>query len=117
VAYEALSTSTAAGGTVLVAFTTSQPWTGPRPPGLYRIDRETAAVMGQYRPFTLDLRRIASLPVSVDWFPGLDTPDDGILGRAPEVLRVVYEAALTELTRRRRENIEHLGPFSPRPRG
>jgi hypothetical protein len=116
VAYVALSTTTALGGTVLVAFTSSQPWAGPRPPGLYNIDRETAAAMGQSRPFTLDLRRIAPLPVTEDWFPDLNTSDHGILGRAPEGFRVVYEAALTELARRRPENIEHLGPLSPTPR-
>jgi hypothetical protein len=71
--------------------------------------------MGQSRPFTLDLRRIAPLPVTEEWFPDLDTPDHGILGRAPEKLRLLYEAALTELARRRPENIERLGPLSPRP--
>jgi hypothetical protein len=110
VGYVVLSNSTAPGSAVLVAFTTSQPWTGPRPPGLYSIDRETAASMGQSRPFTLDLRRIAPLPVTGAWFPDLDTPNHGILGRAPERLRLEYQAALTELARRRRENIERLGP-------
>ena len=115
VAYVVLSTSTAPGSTILVAFTTSQPWIGPRPSGLLSIDLETAAGMGQSRPFTLDLRRIAPLPVTEDWFPDLQASNHGVFGKAPERLRIMFEATLTELARRRPETIEHLGPISPRP--
>jgi hypothetical protein len=72
--------------------------------------------MGHSRPFTLNLRRLATVPVVAAWFPDLDTPDHGIIGRAPEKLRLEYEAALTELARRHPENIERLGPSAPRPR-
>lgn len=116
VGYVALSTSGDADDAVWLAFTTSQPWVGPRPPGVYSIDRDTAAGMGQPKPFTLDLRRVADIPVTAEWFPELGTPGHGIVGRAPERLRLAYEAALTELARRHPENIEHLGPPQPRRR-
>jgi hypothetical protein len=116
VGYVALSTGSYSDGTVWLAFTTSQPWNGPKPFGVYSVDRGTAAAMGQSRPFTLDLRRIANVPVTSEWFPDLDAPAHGIVGRAPERLRLAYEAALTELARRRPENIERLGPLTPRSR-
>ena len=72
--------------------------------------------MGQPKAFTLDLRRVAAVPVTLEWFPELDTANHGIIGRAPEHQRVAYEIALTELARRHPENIERLGPASPRPR-
>jgi len=114
--YVALSTSTDTDDPVGLAFTTSQPWIGSRPPGVYSIDRDQAACMGQPKPFTLDLRRMANVPVTVEWFPQLGTSGHGIVERAPERLRLVYEAALTELARRHPENIERLGPPQPRSR-
>ncbi len=116
VGYVAASVGAGNAAAVWLAYTTSQPWTGPRPSGVYSIDRDRAAGMGQPRPFTLDLRRVAAVPVTAEWFPELDAPDHGIVGRAPERLRLAYEAALTELARRRPENLEMLGPRSPRPR-
>jgi hypothetical protein len=113
-----VAASVGVGGTPVVwlAYTTSQPWTGPRPSGVYSVDREAAAGMGQSRPFTLDLRRVAVVPVTVEWFPDLDAPAHGIVGRAPQRLRLVYEAALTGLVRRHPQNIERSGPLTPRPR-
>jgi hypothetical protein len=116
VGYVALSTSSDTEDIVWLAFTTSQPWVQSRPPGVYSIDRDTAAGMGQPKPFTLDLRRMANLPVTAEWFPELGTPGHGIVGRAPERLRLVYEAALAELARRHPQNIERLGPLTRRPR-
>jgi hypothetical protein len=115
--YVVLSTSTDQGGIAVLAYTTSRPWTGASHPlGVYSIDRETAARMGQTRPFTLDLRHIAGVPVTAQWFPELDTPDHGILGRAPVWHRGVYETATKTLTTRHPENIERLSPLIPRPR-
>jgi hypothetical protein len=101
---------------VWLAYTTSQPWTGPRPSGVYGVDRDAAAAMGQSRPFTLDLRRVAAVPGAVEWFPDLDAPGHGIAGRAPASLRAVYETAITGLVRRHPLNIERLGPLTPTPR-
>jgi len=113
IGYVALSTSRETEGIVWLAFTTSQLWTGPKPSGVYSVDRDAAAGMGQPRPFTLDLRGMANVPVTAEWFPDLETPAHGIVGRAPERLRLVYEAAIIELARRHPQNIERLGPRLP----
>lgn len=114
IGYVALATSTERGDAALLAYTTSQPWIGRRrPPGIREFDRETAAGMGHGRAFVLDLRRMAALPVTAVWFPDLHTEDRGIVGRAPERLRVELETAATDLFRRRPEVIERLGPLWP----
>lgn len=51
---------------MFLAYTTSQPWSGPKPPGIYAYDRDAAAKMGHDRPFTLDLRRLAAVPVTAE---------------------------------------------------
>jgi hypothetical protein len=86
------------------------------PPGLYSFGREAAASMGQSRPFTLDLRHLAAIPITVEWFPNLNTQNHGTIGRAPERLRNELEAAIKELFRRHPENIERLGPLWPHGR-
>jgi hypothetical protein len=86
------------------------------PPGVYGFDRETAAGMGQARPFMLDLRRVAFVPVTVEWFPELQSPNHGIVGRASERIRLELEKAMTKLFNRHSANIERLGPLWPRDR-
>jgi hypothetical protein len=101
-------------GELVLADTTSQPWTGRRrPPGIREFDRETAAGMGHGRAFVLHLRRMTAPPVTVAWFPDLHVADRGIVGRAPERLRLELETAATDLFRRRPEIIERLGPLWP----
>jgi hypothetical protein len=109
--YVTLSSNSSPANAVFLAYTTSQPWTGPRPFGLYAFDRESAAEMGQSRPFTLDLRRMAAVPVTVEWFPNLNTASHGTIRRAPEKLRIIPESAAKQLFSRRPENIERLGPL------
>jgi len=50
IGYVALSTSRDTEGIVWLAFTTSQLWTGPKPSGVYGVDRDAAAGMGQSGP-------------------------------------------------------------------
>lgn len=70
--------------------------------------------MGQTRPFTLDLRRMAFVPATVGWFPDLAAPRHGIVERAPERLRAELETMTTSIARRRPELIERLGTLWPR---
>ncbi len=84
IGYVALSTTSDQLNAVVLAYTTSQPWTGPKPPGLFSFNRDMAIIMGQARAFTLDLRRLAIVPVTVEWFSDLPSPDHGVVGRAPE---------------------------------
>ncbi len=111
--YVALSTSGPVNA-VFLAYSTSQPWEGPPPLGIYVFDRETAKGMGQSRPFTLDLRRMAAVPVTAEWFPDLNTATRGKVGRVSESLRVTLEAAVKQLFSRHSANIERLGPLWPR---
>jgi hypothetical protein len=98
---------------VFVAYTTSRPWTGPTPPGVHIFDSATSKALGQSRPFTLDLRRIAAVRETQDWFPQLDAPTHGIVGRAPERLRAELERAATAMFRRGPGVVERLGPGWP----
>ena len=113
IGYVALAAGDEHGPVLFVAYTSSQPWRGARPPGIYVFDQPGAAAMGQGRAFTLDLRRMAALPLLSEWFPELDRPGHGIVGRAPDRLRVEFEAAAIELFRLRPETIERLGPGWP----
>jgi hypothetical protein len=113
IGYVALTTGSERFHAVFLAYTTSRPWTGPKPLGLYTFDRDSAAAMGQPRAFTLDLRRMAAVPVTTEWFPDLNTPDHGIVGRAPEWRRVELEDTAKMLFRRSPEIVERLGPLWP----
>ena len=115
VGYIVALTGSASVNAVILAYTTSQPWRGPNPLGVHGFDAEAAAGMGQSRPFTLDLRRVAFVPITVNWFPDLTTANRGIVGRAPERVRMALELAVKELFRRSPELVERLGPLWPSP--
>jgi hypothetical protein len=69
--------------------------------------------MGQGKAFVLDLRRVARLPVTTQWFPHLSDPDKGILGAASKALeRELMQEALG-FFRKRPELLEQLGPLPP----
>jgi len=95
----------------VVAYTTSQPWEGPTPPGVVTFNAADAAQLGQARPFVLDLRRMAYLPLTTSWFPRLEEPCAGMLGRAPKALRSRLDAIALELATRRPEVLTRLGPL------
>jgi len=114
IGYIALEASLAGVDVVYVTYTSSQLWSGPRPPGVFNFDREAAVEMGQRRPFTIDLRRVAFVPTTPAWFPDLTTPGNGIVGRASEQLRLALETSAVALFRRSPEIIERLGPLWPR---
>jgi hypothetical protein len=109
--FDAVATT---GWSAVVAYSTSQPWTGPaRPPGLFVFDQREAAAFGQARGFVLDLRRLAYVRVTSDWFPWLDQPDSGIQGRASARWEQRFKRVAEELLTRRPEIIERLGPLWP----
>jgi hypothetical protein len=78
---------------VLLAYTTSKPWPhAAKPLGLFTFDSAEAASLGQKRPFVLDLRRMAFVPLTKTWFPDLDRPTSH--GHAPKALqRRIYQVA------------------------
>ncbi len=98
----------------LVAYTTSQPWPYPSYPlGVHGFDRQAAKDVGQARAFVLDLRRLAFLPVALDWFPRLDQPGAGVEGRLPKRQQRAFWRDAEELLTRRSDAIERLGPLWP----
>ncbi len=112
-----LAVSGVAGGSLLsalCAYTTSQPWPGGAIPlGVRAFDRQEAAGLGQARPFVMDLRRLAFVPIAPAWFPQLDTPGAGIQGHATKALQRSLMQTTTELLIRRSELVERLGPLWP----
>jgi hypothetical protein len=97
------------------AYTTSQPWSSEAMPlGVRAFDRQEAAALGQSRPFVLDMRRLAFVPITPAWFPQVDQPGHGIQGHAPQALRRQLEQTAAELATRHGENVERLGTLWPR---
>lgn len=97
---------------LLLAYTSSGPWRGASgrlPPGVMEFDAAAARVLGQ-RPFHLDLRCLAQVPLSERWFPDLAQPGHGVVGQAGARLRGRIDAALTGLVARSRDLIEIRGP-------
>ncbi len=115
VAYTLAVAGVADGHGVMVAYTTSQPWSASLPPGVLAFNSQEAAELGQGRAFVLDLRRLAYLPLTATWFPRLagsgGLEGAGVLGRAPKALRDRANAIATELAKRRPETPGRGGPL------
>ncbi|HEX6011200.1 MAG TPA: hypothetical protein VFY87_05205 [Geminicoccaceae bacterium] len=94
----------------IVAYTTSRPWPAdePRPLGVRVFAAEEAHALNQ-RPFVLDLRRLAKLPLTGSWFPEIDVPGRGIVAIAPFGLRDELHRTLVQLLRRHRELVRFTG--------
>jgi hypothetical protein len=111
-----LAVTTTQPATVLIAYTTSRPWPYQAiPPGIVTFDLQAAQTMGQTRPFVMDLRRLAAIPLTPAWFPRLGQPSGGIVGTMPKPLQRRYSQAVEALFTRHPENIERLGPLWPPP--
>jgi hypothetical protein len=97
---------------LLLAYTSSRPWRSgvqQLPPGLIEFDAVAAHAVGQ-RPFHLDLRCLARLPLTDAWFPGLMHPGHGVVGTASARLRETIDATMLALAMRSRDLIEMRGP-------
>jgi hypothetical protein len=81
------------------------------PRGIRIFTLEQARATGQDRVFVLDLRRIAYIPVDSDWFPYLASGGHGIVGFAPEPLRLELERAAKEIFSRHADTVERFGPL------
>ena len=119
VGYVAIATEGSIRGSdyaAILAYTSSQTWSGPTPPGVRRFSRDEAQTVGQQRPFHIDLRRSAFVPITAEWFPRLNEADRGVIGRAPQKLVKELEATLRRIYEHSPQNIERLGPLWPRRR-
>lgn len=94
----------AGGYGVVMASTTSQPWSASLPSGVLAFNSLEAAGLGQGCAFVLDLRRLVYLPLTAAWFPRLGANGglEGarVLGRAPKALRGRANAIAAELATR-----------------
>lgn len=84
---------------VAIIYTTTRPFAEPLPLGVIPIAGRVAEALSQ-RPFWIDARCIAYLPVTIEYFPRLDRTDHGVQGLAPIGLQRKIVAAATEVFRR-----------------
>jgi len=104
------------GGKLLVAaalYSTTSPWPahGHLPRGVIAIREQQARALGQ-RPFFIDARRIAYMPIDAAFFPDLPQSGKGVVGEAMPGLAHKIEAAVVDLLKRP-EMLELLGPERP----
>jgi hypothetical protein len=69
--------------------------------------------MGQRKPFVLNPRRLAYVPINKEFFPQLNEPDRGVVGHASKGLQEAVKQDVIDLMERRPEAIERLGPLRP----
>ena len=95
---------------IMLAYTSSEPWRGlsPRPLGVIELTEAEAARVNQ-RPFHIDLRCLARVPPSPEWFPDWNKPGRGVIAVADPTLgnRILREAE--RLTKSSPEIIEIRG--------
>ncbi len=90
-------------------YTSTARWADDRLPlGVIHIGEKQAQKLGQ-KPFAIDVRCAAFLPISIEFFPHLMDADHGVQGEAPAGLDRKIKAVLTEM-RRRRVPIDLRGP-------
>jgi hypothetical protein len=83
-----------------------------RPPQGSRRDRhseERAHEYGQTSGFRIDVKRIAALPLTVDYFPDLEKPDHGKRGSS-EHLANACEKLLFAIIKETPELVDFVGP-------
>jgi hypothetical protein len=112
----AVSDVAGVGLAAFVAYTTSQIQPDPLPQSVIRFDAPLAAEMGHAKPFLLNVGRIAAIPINSAYFPYLDQPGRGVIGRAPKSVQTAIQEAAKDILTRRPEVVERLGPLWPKPR-
>ncbi len=97
---------------LLLAYTSSGAWRGSAdavPQGVINFGEREAKAVGQ-KPFHMDLRCLAQVPLNAAWFPDLAQPGHGVVGVAGARLQVRIEKMLQEMVTRNRNPIEMRGP-------
>jgi len=93
---------------LMLAYTSSvqRRWGMERVPlGVIEFDVVAAAALKQ-RPFHIDLRCLARVPISTAWLPRLDRVDRGVVAWADRALQTRITGVLSELARRSPGHIE-----------
>ena len=97
---------------LLLAYTSSGAWRGSAdavPQGVINFSKAEAKAVGQ-KPFHMDLRCLAQVPLAKRWFPDLGQTGVGIIGTAGARLRERIDVMLSDLVTRNRDLIEMRGP-------
>ena len=97
---------------LLLAYTSSGPWRGATqslPLGVIEFNVAEAKALRQ-RPFHIDLRCLAQVPLTASWFPDLAQPDHGVVAVAGARLQARIERVFEALVARSRDLIEIRGP-------
>ncbi len=99
--------------TVMSLCTTTSQWDpdSPIPLGVIPVAAAAAAEMNQ-KPFVIDARRIAFVPMTEDFFPRLRSSERGIVHTVTKAFRKEVKNVLAQLAQRR-DLVELLGPHSP----
>jgi hypothetical protein len=99
---------------ILTIYTTSVTWDPSTPVavGVIVVPEELASLMGQ-KPFYLDTRRVALLPVTKDWFPSLEGGQPVIVSRANKTFRAEVDRVVTDVLTRHHQLVERYGPGVP----
>jgi hypothetical protein len=82
------------------------------PLGVIVIPKQQAAALGQ-KAFVLDARRIGILPITLEWFPNLNSDGHGVVKIASKPFQDNVARIAREVASRHRENIELYGPGAP----
>jgi len=112
IAYVLATDSRPATPQLLLAYTSSGPWRGlaqALPLGVIELAEAAARAVGQ-KPFHIDLRCLAQVPLTQAWFPDLALPGHGVAGVAAAPLQRRIDTALQALVQRHRDLIEMRGP-------
>jgi len=89
-------------------------FSGRHPVGVLGVSAARAQLMGQEVSFYLDVRRRAWMPLTTDWFPELNEPHLGRIGRADRKLIADVGEQMRLIAVRYPEQIVNLGPYVPR---
>ena len=99
--------------TVMSLYTTTTPWepNAPHPLGIVPVETVVANKMNQ-KGFIMDARKVAFIPVTVDFFPRLSSVDKGIIHTASVRFHDLVLNTLAKLAKRP-ALIVKLGPDVP----
>jgi hypothetical protein len=112
IAYVLAQTTRQRPAQLLLAYTSSGPWRGASsapPLGVIEFSAADAKALRQ-RPFHIDLRCLAQVPLTSAWFPDLGQPDHGVVAVAGARLQARIQRIFDQLVARSRHLIETRGP-------
>jgi hypothetical protein len=102
-------------GIVVAVYTSSQvgKFGANLPTGVISVPVDRAQKSGNRAAFFIDVRRRAFMPLTTEYFPELDRPGFGIVGRADKALFAEARRQFILVNERHKELIVNLGPHRP----